>query len=195
MPEEWIAPLKWADGFYKNCLLLCNDMAASIAQKTLTSNLEPVLGPEGSWAHSEFLWRYIFGHDGRIRFIFLLAKPAENLLRAHSSGFKAVCQELEIDPVFPLVIVAGVLDPRDARRFRGSDLWIKRKWLFNTVLLEVPQNVHLANPEDYQFDELITVQSEPDTDPQFCERAVIEVNTFVDELLAMAADEEAHGPA
>jgi hypothetical protein len=176
--------LKQVDLFHKNCLLLFEDIIACVRAKTLSSNMTDLLGPEGSYqfsnaTESEYRRQFIFDYNGRIRFVFMLVKTKEEHIRGKSSDFKAVCSKLNVDVVFPLLLITGVFEPRDITRFRAQ-YQVRRNWLDNPLLLRVPENIRLAEPSSYCFDSLLTVTSPEGTDSWWCEKAVFKIRRLID---------------
>ena len=107
MINDTIKALKEVDRFHKNCQLLFDDLKASLQEKTLQSKFTQLT--EDSWSglnttNSEHRRHFIFDHDGRIRFAMMLVKVKEEQIRGRSPGFKAVCQQIGIDIVFPLLL-------------------------------------------------------------------------------------------
>lgn len=183
MTNDYINALKQVDHFHKNCLLLFDDIVALIREKTLSDNLVDLTYPEGSYqflkaTESEYRRQFIFDHNGRIRFIFMLVKTKEEHIRGKSSGFKAVCSQLSVDVVFPLLLVTGVFEPRDITRFRTQQN-VRRNWLDNPLLLRVPDNILLAEPFSYCFDTLLTVMSRDGADSWWCEKAMFKIRRLI----------------
>ncbi len=109
----------------------------------------------------------------------MLVKVKEEQIRGRSPGFKAVCQQIGIDIVFPLLLITGVFEPRDIQRFR-NDANVRRNWVYHTLLLEVPDNIPLANPNTYCFNENLTALSLEGTDSWWCEKAMFKIRRLVD---------------
>jgi len=185
MMEETTDALKEVDRFHKNCLLLFEDLVDSIRKRLLADRITDIGYPDGWYqvrnANNSEHWRhFIFEHNDRIRFIFMLVKTNDEHLRSgQSHGFKAICHTLGVDAVFPLLLVTGLFEPRTIKRFR-EDLNLRRNWLGNTLLLRVPDNVQLAEPSSYGFDKLLTVMSQDGTDPWSCEKAVFKIRRLID---------------
>jgi hypothetical protein len=200
MTPETVDALKEVDRFHKNCRLLFNDMVASIEQKTLTETRANVLSPEGRYDVSsanisEHRCGYIFNHDGRLRFVFMLVKTQEDQIASDKSpGFRAMCQALKVDMVFPFLLVTGIFEPRSVD-LASSSIYLRRHWLESTVMLNVPEPVYLTEPSTYSFDKVITITSPVGNPSWHCEHALFrirwlshitnsnEVETVVDELL------------
>lgn len=184
MTQENVDALREVDRFHKNCLLLFYDIVASIQQKTLTGRITNLVGPEGGYGvwnanESEHRCNFVFDHDDRIRFVFMLVKTHEAHIRSQSSRFKAICRELGVDVVFPFLLVTGVFEPRDIGRFR-NDLNLRRHWLESTLLLRVPDDIGLADPSTYGFDKWLTIISQPGTDSWQCEKALFRIQRLID---------------
>jgi hypothetical protein len=202
MTPETVDALKEVDRFHKNCRLLFNDMVASIEQKTLTDRRTNVLGPEGGYEVysaniSEHRDGFIFDHNGRLRFVFMLVKTREEYITSDKSpGFKAICRVLNIDVVFPFLLVTGIFEPRSVD-LASSSIYLRRHWLESTVLLNVPDTLYLVDPSTYGFDRVITIMSPTGTNSWECEQALFKirqltditnsdgVETVVDELLKL----------
>jgi hypothetical protein len=199
--QETVDALQEVDRFYKNCQLLFYDIVASIRQKTLRDRMTNLVGPEGYYAvwntnESEHRSSFAFDHNDRVRFVFMLAKTHDAHIRSGSQGFKAICRELNIDVVFPFLLITGVFEPRSMERFR-NDLSLRRHWLESTVLLNVPDTIHLIDPSTYAFDKVLTIISPVGTNVWECEKALFRiqrlfditnsegVETAVDELLKL----------
>jgi hypothetical protein len=198
-----IEPLQQMDQFHKNCLLLFDDLVAAVRQRTLKTRLAEVLGPEGSYSVwrpdlSEGYRRVIFEHEAHFRFAFMLVKSSEERLKEQGSAdFRSVCGQLGLDVLFPLILVAGVFEPRDPAAFRSAELWVRRNWLDNTLLLGFfPQRQKIAEPSAFSLGSVVSVGGET-VSPQNCQRAHFRIwrlteikdttalNGIVDQLLAM----------
>jgi hypothetical protein len=131
MSQDIVKALSEVDGFHKDCMLLFNDIVASIRQNTLTGSIRDLVDPE-LWCNiedrprdhtinSEHRGNFLFDHDGRMRFVLMLVKTHEDHLRNQSHGFKAICRQLGIDVLFPLLLVTGLFEPQDAPRWPPKD--------------------------------------------------------------------------
>jgi hypothetical protein len=184
MTQGLVNALVEGDRFHKNCLMLFDDLIASISDKTLRDNITDLVGPEGGYwvsnvRESEHRRQYVFGHDSRIRFVLMLVKTKEPDIRG-SSGYRAVCRQLGVDMVFPLLLVTGVFEPRDTTRFRNN-LNLRRNWLSNTLLLGgVPETIRLLDPALYCFNQLLTITSPDGTDSWWCEKAAFKLRRLND---------------
>ena len=100
MSQEIVKALRDVDAFHKNCQLLFHDIESSIRQNTLLETIkDPVVFQlwcmverATNASNSEHRGNFVFDHDDRIRFVFMLVKTHENHLRSQSAGFKAICQ-------------------------------------------------------------------------------------------------------
>ena len=202
--SPFVEPLREADAFQKNVFLMFKDIESAIREKTLSANVIDRQGPESScgvWPNknSEHKHLYIFELAGQYRFVQILVKAQDELLRSGEAQYKAVCAKLELDPVVPLLLVYGLFRPRDATRFSGDGPWLRRKWANNTVLLELPEEIKLADPNSYDWSQPARVQSVVGTDSQYCEDATVrlrrlteihdqnEIGAIVDDLLNLVA--------
>jgi hypothetical protein len=52
MSQDIVKALSEVDGFHKDCMLLFNDIVASIQQNTLTGSIKGLVGPE-HWCNIE----------------------------------------------------------------------------------------------------------------------------------------------
>jgi hypothetical protein len=150
MIQETVNALKEVDGFHKTCALLFDDIEAAIQRNPLTASMSKLLGPERWYAveganRSEHRGNFLFDHDGRIRFVFMLVKTHENYLRGKSPGFEAICQHLKVDVLFPLLLVTGVFEPREVPPLTRNG-WTYRRWLDGTLQLDLPNNDYLPDP-------------------------------------------------
>ena len=142
--------------------------AAGCSKKTLLPYHRPI---DIRWALSVVTHLYIFEIAGQLRFVQILVKARDEYLRYSGAHYKAVCAKLDLDPVVPLVLVYGLFRPRDVTRFIQNGPWIRRKWANNTVLLELPEEVILADPNSYDWHQPVRIQSTVGTDSQYCEDA------------------------
>lgn len=115
MDNRTVEAMQAMDKFLKNCLLLFDDFVAVIKERTLKSASVQLLLEERSYLVSTSAWsagsgRVILDHDGQCTFGYMLLKTSEDSLRA-SDLFKEVCGELNVNPVFPMIFVAGVIEP------------------------------------------------------------------------------------
>jgi hypothetical protein len=182
MTQGLVNALVEGDRFHKTCLMLFDDLIASIRYKTLRDNIT-VLINEGGYRvekveESEHRRMYVFDHDSRIRFVLMLVKTKESDIRG-SSGYRAVCSQLDVDMVFPLLLVTGVFEPRDTTRFR-NDGNLRRNWLRNTLLLGVPEGIRLLDPALYCFNQLLTITSPDGTNSWWCEKAAFKLRRLND---------------
>jgi len=81
--------------------------------------------------------------------------------------------------VAPLIVVSGTFEPRDAAGF-AQDGNRRRNWANNTVLLDVPEEISLADPSAYSFDSMVLLQSPPGSNPWYCEKATIKVRRLLE---------------
>jgi hypothetical protein len=189
MSQEIVTALSEVDGFHKDCMLLFNDIVASIRQSTLRGSIKDLVGPEhwcvaedtpnGHSIDSSHQGNFMFDHDGRIRFVFMLVKTAENHFRHQSLGFKAICQKLDVDVLFPLLLVTGLLEPREVPRWRSNDDNYRR-WLESTLLLSVPQNVQWPDPTNYALDKLLTIEMPGGAGIQWYKKATFTIRRLTD---------------
>ena len=57
---------------------------------------------------------------------------------------------------------------------------MRRSWVYRTLLLEVPDNIHLASPDTYCFNEMLTVMNEDETNPWWCDKAIFKIQQLID---------------
>ncbi len=173
--EAIIKSVRSVDSFHKKCLLLFDDIVSAINEKTLTDEISSILLEGGYWVginESEHQRQYIFKHDNRIRFVCMFVKIKESKLRTKSSGFKKVCHELEINPVYPFLIAFGLFQPRDNERFL-ADLYLRRNWIDNIVLLGMPDDIiqSITRSTSYEFGKLLKIETPLSTDSWYCEKS------------------------
>jgi hypothetical protein len=178
--NETIKAIRSVDSFHKKCILLFDDIVSVIKEKTLTDEVVHI-GHEGSYGvwnvnESEHLRQYIFKHNDIIRFVCMFVKIRENKLRAYLTGFQKICHELEIDPVYPLIIVFGLFQPRDNDRFL-QELNLRRNWIDNTVMLGMPDNIVQGTTRStpYEFDKLLWIETPLGTDSWYCEKSIFKI--------------------
>jgi hypothetical protein len=175
-------------------MLLFNDIVASIRQNTLTDSIKNLVGPD-HWCDvvdrpnihaidSGQQGDFVFDHDGRMRFVFMLVKTAEDYFRRQSSGFKAICPQLSVDQigadvVFPLLLVTGVFEPREVPRWPYNDNKY-RHWLASTLLLGLSQTVQWPDPTTYFLNELLTIKIPGGDGSQWCETAKFTIRRLTD---------------
>jgi hypothetical protein len=190
MSQEIVNALSEVDSFHKDCMLLFNDIVASIRQNTLTDSIKDLLGPEhwcvvednpkGRTIDSSHQGNFVFEHNGRMRFVFMLVKTAENHFRRQSPGFRAICQQLGVEEVlFPLLLVTGVFKPDEAPRWRYNHENYRR-WLESTLLLSVPQTAQLPDPTSYALDNSLTIEMQGGDGTQWCETATFTIRQLAD---------------
>jgi hypothetical protein len=196
--SPFVEPLREADAFQKNVFLIFNDIVDGIREKTLSATVI-----DRHWEssckvydskNSEHVHLYIFEIAGQYRFVQILVKAQDNLLRDSAAQYKAVCAKLNLDPVVPLLLIY-------VRRFVEDGPWIRRRWANNTVLLDLPnrEDIKPADPNSFDWNQPVRIQSPAGTDSQYCEDATIrlrrlteihdqnEIGVIVDELLNLAA--------
>jgi len=187
MDSKTIEAISSVDLFHKNCLLLFQDVVSTIREKTITSEVSNLVGPEGHyqvWNINESLYQrqYVFQHDKQIRFVCMFIKIQENKL-PNSLGFKQICRdELHIDPIYPFIIVFGLFQPRDVKRF-SEQLNVRRNWIENTILLSVPEDIikkKVTRSDPYKFGELLEIETTDDTDSWYCEKSLFIIKKLVD---------------
>jgi hypothetical protein len=188
MSQDIVKALSEVEGFHKDCMLLFNDIVASIRQNTVTGSLKGLLGPEHWYAvedtpavraiESSHQGNFVFDHNGRMRFVFMLVKTAENYFRRQSPGFKAICQQLNVDVLFPLLLITGVFEPQTPGL--PPSLEVYRHWLASTLLLGVPQTVQWPDPATYVLNELRTIKIPGGNGSQWCETAVFTIRRLTD---------------
>jgi hypothetical protein len=189
MSQHIVKALSEVDGFHKDCMLLFNDIVASIRQNTLTGSIKDLVGPEhwcvvednprGRAIDSSHQGNFVFDHDGRMRFVFMLVKTAENHFRRQSPGFKVICQQLGVEVLFPLLLVIGVFEPYEAPHWRYNHENY-RSWLESTLLLSVPENELRPDPTSYALDKLLTIEMQGGDGTQWCERARFTIRRLTD---------------
>ena len=194
MSQEIVTALSEVDGFHKDCMLLFNDIGASIRQRILASNIRDLVGPEhwcniadhprGHAIDSEHRGNFVFDYNGLMRFVLMLVKTHENHLRSQSLGFKTICPQLSVDQIgadviFPLLLVTGVFEPREVPRWRYNDERY-RHWLDSTLLLSMPQNVQWPDPTNYALDKSLTIEMPGGDGTQWCEKAKFTIRRLTD---------------
>ena len=176
--------VRQADAFHKNVALMFEDICSLVVEKGLSIKVTNLHGPEGNYSvwspkDSEHKRLFIFEAQGKVRFVYLLVKVHDALLRGKGVKYKAVCAGLQIDSVAPLIIVSGTFEPRDAAGF-AQDTNRRRNWANNTVLLEVPEEIILADPSSYCMGSMISLESPTGSNPWYCEKATIKVRRLID---------------
>jgi hypothetical protein len=189
MSQETVNALSEVDGFHKDCMLLFNDIVASIRKNTLTGNISDLVGPE-NWCviednrrdrtvDSSHQGNFLFEHDGRMGFVFILVKTHDIYFRRQVPGFKAICQQLGVDVLFPLLLVTGVFEPREVPRWRNNDERYRR-WLDSTLLLSVPHTVQWPDPKNYALNKSLTIKIPGGDGSQWCEKATFTIRRLTD---------------
>jgi hypothetical protein len=185
MSKELIDAISSVDSFYKNCFLLFEDIVSMVREKTFKDNIVNIdyEGSYGVWNQniSASYRTYLFKHNDKFRFVGMFIKTHEDKLKSNSSSFKLICHELDIDPIYPLIIVFGIFKPRDIKRFT-EQLNVRRNWIENTLLLNVPENIvtSFTRSKPYEFEELLNIETVADTDSCYCEKAIIKIRKLVD---------------
>jgi hypothetical protein len=179
MDKSTVEAISQVDIFLRNSMLLFDDLAATIREKTLRDNLSDLLPPErGYWINpgsSEGYGRFIFDHDGRFRFAYMLLKTGDSLLKG-SASFKAICGQLDRDPVFPMILVAGTLEPRDPSQFRTTDGWYRKNAIHNTILLGgFSANTNLPAPAEYRMRSVIAFDLGVEVDARYCQKSRFQI--------------------
>jgi hypothetical protein len=128
---------------------------------------------------SEHKHLFIFQTSERYRFLQMLVKADEEAIRNRGNHYKAVCIKLNIDVKTPLVITYGVFRPRTMLRFQ-SELNLRRNWGNNTILLNLPDDIKLADPNSYDWDRSVLVRSPDGLDPWYCEDATVRVRKLME---------------
>jgi len=184
--KELIDAISSVDSFYKNCFLIFEDIVSLIKEKTLKDNISPIPENDGAYwiGNSKLSSSYkmsVFKHNDKFRFVVMFIKTNEEKLRNNSSNFKLICHELNIDSIYPLIIVFGIFHPRDIKRFLGS-LDVRRGWIENTLLLNVPENVgkSFIRSEPYKLEELLSIETVTGTDSWYCEKAIFKIRKLID---------------
>jgi hypothetical protein len=199
MDSQIIETLDSVDKFHKNIYLLYDDLIASIKQKTITGDLLSLTGPEGGYFvynESDYSRRYVFKYDAKFKFIWLFVKAHENKLQSNSAGYKEICNELNINPIFPMLMIYGNLIPRDTTYFNG-DHNVRRNWIENTLMLNMPDDTisTTIRSKPYEFEKLLQFSTSEGTSSWYCEESLFKlrklmtiknsehVELIVDELL------------
>ena len=183
MTEDMSLAIRQADGFHKNIALMFEDLCALVQEKGLSMGVM-VLQSDGMYQvwnskDSEHRHLIIFECNGKTRFIYVLAKAHDGLLRGKGTKYRAVCAKLGVDPVAPLLVCCGTFEPRDTVRFAG-DANLRRSWAAQTVLLDVPENINLVDPNLYSMNSIISWESAPGTDSWYCEKATIKIRRLTE---------------
>ncbi|HNR13320.1 MAG TPA: hypothetical protein PKM59_08410 [Thermodesulfobacteriota bacterium] len=188
MSQEIVQTLREVDRFHKCCALLFEDLVASVKEKTkLNEQMANRLGPPDEalqmWESKDswHLRRYIFEHDEKPFFAFMLVKtPDKQLVEGRSPKFKAVCRHLDVDISFPLLLITGVFEPKDKIAFRTCDNNQKRNWIGHTLLLNVPEGIYHIDPSSYRFESQITIERLENAGPGYCEKATFLISRLLD---------------
>jgi hypothetical protein len=175
--DELAQTLASIDTFHKNLLLLFDDFSGYVRDKTYAGTLQNLTGPEnvyGVWNanESEHMRLWVFNHNDRIRFAVMLIKVHDRHLRGNSTLYKAMCSQLGRDPKFPLLLIYGIFEPRDIRRFLG-DQNVRRHWVLNAVLIDIRQEQKYPQITEFRFGDTIILESTEGTDSYWCEKAQI----------------------
>jgi hypothetical protein len=185
MSQEIVNSLREVDGFHKNCMLLFDDIVASIRQNTLTGIITPLVGPE-RWCDvkqnaidSDHQGNFMFDHGSRLRFVFMLVKTYEGYIRSQSPGFKAICRALDVDVLFPLLLVTGMFEPREVPRWRYNDDNYRR-WLHSMLLLRLPENESWPDPATYALDNELHIEMPGGDSTPWCEKATFTIRRLTD---------------
>lgn len=192
------ASLKSVDLFNKNCHLMFNDLCSTIRNKIITSSLtghemilggiygEPWIGLSVDKMYSDDRRHYMFklDKDGKKQFYFvvMLVKIRDDLI---SDRYKDICSQLDVDIEFPLLLVTGIMEPRDQDRF-VNDANIRRKWVYQTLMIGLPNleseriPFNLKN-SDYDFDKYLNLCTPRGTDAGlWCENATFKIRCLTD---------------
>lgn len=170
--------LRAVDTFYKNVILMCEDLLALIREKTLLSPIKLMTDINPMWLNkekrSEHKRVFIFEWNG-YRFLQVLVKVDENKLRRDSSYYKGVCATLGVDPSFPLLVAWGILRPRASLQRFTDDGWTRVRWADNSVLLDLPEQFKLAEPASYAWNTQIELIGPPNIDQAYCENGTVKL--------------------
>ena len=175
MNSQMVEALRAMDSFLKNCQLLFDDFVATIKDRTLKSPSVEVFLERSYQVWNPSSWgmcRWIWNHDGRFSFGNMLIKIDETWLRA-SDSFKEICSELNVDPVFPMILVAGVLEPKDPARLRTGEAWYKRAAVDDAVLLGRSDSApakHVKRTE-YKTGSVVSITYDNSVDWRRCQEA------------------------
>lgn len=185
MSSETIKAISSVDIFHKNCSLLFEDIVATIKSKTISDNTIDLLRPEGNYwvwdsKSSEHLKRFSFKHNGSLRFMSMFVKIKEESLQSNSTAYKMVCNELEIDPLYPLIIVYGLLQPRDVDLFK-TELNQRRNWIDNTIMLNVPDDIvkQMSHVSSYSANKVIERKTLDEANSWYCQQSTIKIRPLL----------------
>jgi hypothetical protein len=161
---------------------------ASIRQNTITDNIKYLLNPEQWYAvkdeparhaiESSHEGDFVFYYGGRMRFVFMLVKTAEYYFHLQSPGFKAICQQLNVDLWFPLLLVTGVFESHAPGLPPTLDVY--RRWLASTLLLGMPKNEHWPDITSYALDKRISIQVQGGEGTPWYEKATFTIRQLTD---------------
>jgi hypothetical protein len=113
-----------------------------------------------------------------MRFVYMLVKTHENFLRGRSAGFKALCQELKVDALFPLLLLTGVFELR-VPGFRVAT-YVYEEWLNSLLQLRMPDTMQGPAPSTYCLDTLLTIEMQGGNASQWYEKALLKIRQLTD---------------
>lgn len=193
--------LRSVDLFNKNCHLMFNDLCSAIRNKIITTSTltghqiilgntlgEPWIGLNIDKMYSDNRRHYMFkiNKNGKdlFYFIMMLVKMRDDLI---SDKYKDICKKLEVDIEFPLLLVTGIMEPRDQNRF-VSDANIRRRWVYQTLMTGIAdwESVNIESvlfnlkTSNYDFDKDLNLCTPPGTDSMWCENATFKIRRLTD---------------
>jgi hypothetical protein len=178
--QTTIKALKEADDFHKNVALLFEDVVAAVEQRSLATAMVK-LQQEGNYSvwgsnNSEHKRLFIFELANVYRFVHILLKIQDHVLRQFNANrYKKMCARIDVDPIFPLLITWGRFQFRTGLERFQSDINLRRNWADNTVLLKIPDEIEFAGPDIYEINKPMTIRSNENTDPWYCEGATVTI--------------------
>lgn len=196
MSANLVRALREADDFHKTCCLLFDDFVSYVRTRI----------PDNAFAWSEkgyFVWHsgasqhlgnFWFEHANKYKFAFMLVKVNEDRgAMFKSRDYYALCNELGVDPYFPLLFVTGVYYPRDEDYIR-RDLNARRAWPLHILKLLPDQILQKVNCSPcYRFNEELVFETDPSVGNYWCNRAEFKVRRLTDiknqEMLTEIAEE------
>ncbi|MDQ0287868.1 hypothetical protein J2Z49_003002 [Desulfofundulus luciae] len=110
-----------------------------------------------------------------------------------SRDYYAVCNELGVDPYFPLLFITGVYQPRDEDYLRRN-LYARRAWPHHILKLLPDQILQKMNcSPSYRFNEELVFETDPSAGDYWCNGAEFKIRRLTDiknqEMLIEIAEE------
>jgi hypothetical protein len=110
-----------------------------------------------------------------------------------SRDYYAVCNELGVDPYFPLLFITGVYQPRDEDYLRRN-LYARRAWPHHILKLLPDQILQKMNcSPSYRLNEELVFETDPSAGDYWCNGAEFKIRRLTDiknqEMLIEIAEE------